>query len=132
MTLFFFISGLFAPSSLDKKGVKTFLRERTLRLGLPLAFYFFIISPCVYVFIHLWLDTATWASIGQSPLCSWNTPQIQERLTHCTNQGFKDGWCGPAYADRTTTKWTDPSGTPRVGCYFCDPGDPGFSGLGIF
>ena len=36
MSLMFFLSGLFVPSSLARKGSGTFLSDRFLRIGLPL------------------------------------------------------------------------------------------------
>lgn len=45
MGFFFFISAYFVPSSFKRKGGHTFLRERVIRLGIPLLFYAFIISP---------------------------------------------------------------------------------------
>ena len=37
MTLMFFLSGVFVPSSLARKGSRKFLSDRLLRIGLPLA-----------------------------------------------------------------------------------------------
>ena len=45
MGLFFLISGYFTPISYDKKGFKSFLSDRFLRLGIPLIFYFLVIGP---------------------------------------------------------------------------------------
>lgn len=45
MGFFFFISGYFVPSSFNRKGGITFLKERFIRLGIPLLFYAFVISP---------------------------------------------------------------------------------------
>jgi len=39
MSLFFLISGYFVPASFDKKGPKLFLRDRFIRLGIPLLVY---------------------------------------------------------------------------------------------
>jgi len=39
MALFFFISGYFTPSSLDRKGVAGFLRDRFKRIGIPALIY---------------------------------------------------------------------------------------------
>jgi fucose 4-O-acetylase-like acetyltransferase len=47
MAMFIFISGYFTPASLEKKGLLRFLKERTLRLMIPLLFYYFIIGPIV-------------------------------------------------------------------------------------
>ncbi len=45
MGLFFFLSAYFIPSSYNKKGAVRFVKDRLLRLGLPLVFYSFILSP---------------------------------------------------------------------------------------
>jgi peptidoglycan/LPS O-acetylase OafA/YrhL len=45
MGFFFFLAALFTPSSYDKKGAERFVTDRLVRLGLPLAFYSFVLSP---------------------------------------------------------------------------------------
>jgi hypothetical protein len=45
MSLFFFISALFTPSSVDRKGVGKFLTDRLFRLGIPLLLTMFVINP---------------------------------------------------------------------------------------
>ncbi|MBN1684838.1 MAG: acyltransferase [Gammaproteobacteria bacterium] len=45
MGLLFFISAYFTRDSLNSKGVKFFLTKRLIRLGIPLLFYFFVLSP---------------------------------------------------------------------------------------
>lgn len=50
MGMFFFISAFFIFPSLNKKGVSRFLGERLMRLGIPLLFFYFILSP-ISVFI---------------------------------------------------------------------------------
>ena len=45
MGFFFFLSALFVPSSYDKKGPAKFIADRLLRLGIPLFFYSFVLSP---------------------------------------------------------------------------------------
>jgi len=47
MGMFFLIAGFFVPPSLARKGVGAFVRDRTIRLGGPLAFYFFAINGLV-------------------------------------------------------------------------------------
>lgn len=44
MSFFFLLSGFFVPRSYDRKGAGGFLRDRLIRLGIPLAFYAFLIS----------------------------------------------------------------------------------------
>lgn len=45
MGLFFLISGYFTPSSFNHKGFKAFLRDRLIRLGIPLVIFMFTIIP---------------------------------------------------------------------------------------
>jgi peptidoglycan/LPS O-acetylase OafA/YrhL len=45
MGFFFFLSALFVPASYNKKGPARFIRDRLLRLGVPLLFYSLILSP---------------------------------------------------------------------------------------
>ncbi|MCJ7735310.1 MAG: acyltransferase [Anaerolineales bacterium] len=45
MGFFFFLSGYFSVNALLKKGQVTYLLQRILRLGLPLLFYVYLISP---------------------------------------------------------------------------------------
>ncbi|TDD22264.1 acyltransferase family protein [Nonomuraea diastatica] len=45
MGAFFLISGLFVPGSYDRKGAAPFLRERLLRLGVPLLLWLLVIRP---------------------------------------------------------------------------------------
>lgn len=47
MGLMFFISGFFALGSLVKRPSPAFLKEKLYRLGLPLAFYVFLLSPWI-------------------------------------------------------------------------------------
>jgi surface polysaccharide O-acyltransferase-like enzyme len=45
MGLFFLLAGYYTPPALQRHGTAEFIRERLLRLGIPLVFYFFILSP---------------------------------------------------------------------------------------
>ena len=45
MGMFFFISSFFLLPSLQRKGNKKFVADRLIRLGIPLLFFFFILSP---------------------------------------------------------------------------------------
>lgn len=58
MGLLFFVSGFFAPASLDRKGVRQFIRDRAFRLGLPVLFYMFVLGPITEYFVaHSWTST---------------------------------------------------------------------------
>jgi len=47
MGLFFLISGYFTPGSYDRKEPRRFIKERLLRLGIPILCYDFIIGPLI-------------------------------------------------------------------------------------
>jgi surface polysaccharide O-acyltransferase-like enzyme len=50
MGLFLLISAYFVPGSYDRKGAGRFLKDRLIRLGIPLALYSWVINP---VFVYL-------------------------------------------------------------------------------
>lgn len=73
MSLMFFISGLFVWKSLQRKDAGSFLRDRTLRLGIPFLGAAAIIAPLAYYpaylqigqhgvngFVHQWLSLGVW------------------------------------------------------------------------
>jgi fucose 4-O-acetylase-like acetyltransferase len=47
LALFFMIAGMFTPRSLERKGLRRFLIDRTLRLGVPLVFFVVFLAPFV-------------------------------------------------------------------------------------
>jgi glucan biosynthesis protein C len=47
MGLFFLISGYFTPGSCDRKGHRRYLKDRLLRLGIPILCYDFVIGPLI-------------------------------------------------------------------------------------
>jgi surface polysaccharide O-acyltransferase-like enzyme len=51
MGFLFLIAGYFIPGAYDKKGPVKFIKERLLRLGLPVVIYIFIINPFTNYFI---------------------------------------------------------------------------------
>jgi hypothetical protein len=53
MGMFIFIAGYFTYPSLTKKGVSRFVKDRIIRLGLPLLLYYFLIGPFVRYFSKL-------------------------------------------------------------------------------
>ncbi|WP_159476366.1 acyltransferase [Dyadobacter sp. 3J3] len=52
MGFFFFLSALFIPASLIKKGTAVFIKDRLKRLGIPLLFYSFILSPVMNYLVY--------------------------------------------------------------------------------
>ncbi len=55
MGFFFLIAGYFTPGSYDRKGGAVFVRDRLIRLGIPLAVVTFIVFP---VLIYFWQPPA--------------------------------------------------------------------------
>jgi surface polysaccharide O-acyltransferase-like enzyme len=56
MSLFFFISALLMPASFDRKGFGRFMKDRLLRLGIPLAVYTLLIHPTLLFAVSRYLD----------------------------------------------------------------------------
>jgi glucan biosynthesis protein C len=55
MGLLFFVAGVFVPPSIDRKGPRIFLQDRTFRLGLPVLLYMVVIGPVTEYYIsHSW------------------------------------------------------------------------------
>ena len=77
MGLLFLISAYFTPGSYDRKGAGPFLRDRLLRLGIPLLIYAIVIDPFV-AFIAIGFQGSYWnfyasyllslRGIGQGPV----------------------------------------------------------------
>jgi glucan biosynthesis protein C len=59
MGLFYMISGYFTPGSVDRKGGTAFLKDRLIRLGVPMLAYAFLLVPI--------LQYALFAVAGTSP-----------------------------------------------------------------
>lgn len=50
MGFLFLLSGYFTPSSYERKGVRTFLKDRLIRLGIPLLVFVFVLNPAtIYI-----------------------------------------------------------------------------------
>lgn len=45
MGAFFLLSGYFTPGSYERKGARAFLRDRLVRLGIPLLVFYFVLDP---------------------------------------------------------------------------------------
>lgn len=56
MGLLFFLAGYFADRSLARRGAKSFLAERALRLGVPTLVYMLIIHPFILLALNPWHD----------------------------------------------------------------------------
>jgi len=56
MGFFFFLSAYFIGPSFERKGTARFIGDRLLRLGLPLVFYSFILSPILSYLVYYFAD----------------------------------------------------------------------------
>jgi glucan biosynthesis protein C len=52
MGFFFLLSGYFTPGSFDRKGPRSFIRDRLLRLGIPLIAYMLVLNPIACIGIY--------------------------------------------------------------------------------
>jgi hypothetical protein len=53
LACFFLISGYFTPGSLDRKGTRWFIKDRFIRIGVPLAIFALLIRPTI-VYLTKW------------------------------------------------------------------------------
>ena len=61
MGALFLFSGYFTPGSYDRKGTGSFLKDKLLRLGIPLILFYFVLSPISW--IGLWQMPASLTGI---------------------------------------------------------------------
>jgi glucan biosynthesis protein C len=59
--LFFLLGGYFTPKSYDRKGGRSFWKERLIRIGIPLLLYIVLINP-VIIYILSQLGIPPWSS----------------------------------------------------------------------
>jgi glucan biosynthesis protein C len=65
MGAFFLLAGYFTPGSYDRKGPGSFLKDRVLRLGIPLILFIFVLSPISW--IGMWQMPASLGGITDPP-----------------------------------------------------------------
>jgi len=58
MGMFFFISAYFVLPSLIRKGTSKYINDRLLRLGIPLLFFYFILSPLTVFILNRFIEGA--------------------------------------------------------------------------
>lgn len=77
MGMFFLIAGYFTPTSVARKGTRHFLKERLLRLGLPLLVFGFVLGPLTealagaakgHVVLDAWLSALSQGRFVIGPL----------------------------------------------------------------
>jgi len=61
MGLFFLLAGYFTPASYDRKGPRQFLKDRLLRLGIPMLCFDFVIGPLM---AYPLIKSGAWESAG--------------------------------------------------------------------
>ena len=61
MGLFFLVAGYFTVSSYDRKGTRLFVKDRLLRLGIPMLCYDFLIGPAI---AYPLIKSGAWGSAG--------------------------------------------------------------------
>ena len=83
MGLFFMISAYLVPGSVDRKGIGTFLKDRFLRLFIPLLAFYFVIGPATALGVAIYR--------GAGP------PSLREYLE---SLGFGPLWFASAYVVR--------------------------------
>jgi len=79
MAMFFFISGFFTPSSFDRKGAFSFLKDKFKRLGMPVVASYFVLMPLLdgfttrVVFDESWNypSEGKWIGGGPAWFISW-------------------------------------------------------------
>jgi glucan biosynthesis protein C len=59
MGFFFLISAYFTPGSFDQKGSASFLKDRLLRLGVPLVVFLLVLGPIAAIGIYYWTTITT-------------------------------------------------------------------------
>mgnify|MGYP001024508321 FL=1 len=75
MGLFFFLSGYFTPNSLNRKGPMLFIRDRFIRLSIPIIFYIFFLSPIIQ-FMILESKTFTFWQFYKTKILSFESIDI--------------------------------------------------------
>ena len=71
MGLFFFISAYFVPGSYNRKGPVKFLKDRFIRLGIPLIIFTIIVNPIIAYFVFIVSSNRTFIEFYLSYFQSW-------------------------------------------------------------
>ncbi|PRX98721.1 acyltransferase family protein [Allonocardiopsis opalescens] len=72
MGFFFLVSGYFVPGSLDRRGAGPFMRERLLRLGVPLLAFLILLRPLATLGLYLGLPDRAETPYWLFFLVSWD------------------------------------------------------------
>jgi glucan biosynthesis protein C len=71
MGFFFLISGYFTPGSFERKGLRTFLKDRMIRLGIPLLAFMFVLNPLTEYIGLPHIDASLLAKAGITLPLTW-------------------------------------------------------------
>lgn len=64
MGFFFLLAGYYTPRSFERKGAGSYLADRFVRLGIPLAVYFFLLSPVTIALARMGDGHPFWPSVA--------------------------------------------------------------------
>lgn len=73
MGLFFMISAYFVPSSYDRKGAITFLKERLVRLGVPMVIFSLGVFPTM-IYLLYWIGQASFLDFYRNTYLNFGGP----------------------------------------------------------
>jgi peptidoglycan/LPS O-acetylase OafA/YrhL len=77
---FFLLSAYFTPGSFDRKGARQFLKDRLIRLGIPLLVFFFVINPLTIYLAFYHMTSAQLVANGISPPMGLNLTFISQAV----------------------------------------------------
>lgn len=113
MTLFFVIAGFFGHLLYHRLGVRGFIRNRSLRIVVPLVVGWIVVFPLIAVAFS-WAMSQSGAPAPRGPIPQ-EIPRLAFPLTHLWFL-YVLGWlyAGTLVIRSTFARWIDPSGAVRV------------------
>ena len=75
---FFLLSAYFTPGSFDRKGPRQFVKDRLVRLGIPLLIFFFVINPLTIYLAFYHMSPAELMANGIAPSMGLNLTFISQ------------------------------------------------------
>jgi glucan biosynthesis protein C len=77
---FFLVSAYFTPASLDRKGAKLFVKDRLLRLFIPLLVFFFVLNPLIIYIAFYHMTSVQLVQQGITPPMGLNLTFISQSV----------------------------------------------------
>jgi len=77
---FFLLSAYFTPSSFDRKGARKFIKDRLVRLGIPLLVFFFVLNPLTVYLAFYHMTPAELVANGITPPMGLNLTFISQSV----------------------------------------------------